>query len=113
MALTDHDGVWGSMEFAHACKGHGMRALTGAELTVALPGDAGLTHLTLLVETQAGYSNLCRLITTPHHSGERRCRGVRRCAGAAHSRSRRLTGCKLGECLPWTQRAMAMLRKSS
>ena len=20
-ALTDHDGVWGSMEFAHACKG--------------------------------------------------------------------------------------------
>ena len=33
-ALTDHDGVWGSMEFAHACKGFGVRAITGAEVTV-------------------------------------------------------------------------------
>ncbi len=32
-ALTDHDGVWGSMEFAHACRGLGVRAITGAELT--------------------------------------------------------------------------------
>ena len=34
-ALTDHDGVWGSMEFAHACRGFGVRPITGAELTVA------------------------------------------------------------------------------
>ena len=34
VALTDHDGIWGSMEFAHACKGLGVRAITGAELTV-------------------------------------------------------------------------------
>src|SRR5918996_1107186 len=27
-ALTDHDGVWGSMEFAHACAGFGVRAIT-------------------------------------------------------------------------------------
>ena len=38
LALTDHDGVWGSMEFAQACKGLGVRPITGAELTVAL-GD--------------------------------------------------------------------------
>jgi len=36
-ALTDHDGVWGSIEFAHACKGLGVRAITGAELTVSPP----------------------------------------------------------------------------
>ena len=36
LALTDHDGVWGSMEFAHACKGLGVRPITGAELTVRL-----------------------------------------------------------------------------
>jgi error-prone DNA polymerase len=34
LALTDHDGSWGSMEFAHACKGLGVRPITGAELTV-------------------------------------------------------------------------------
>ena len=37
LALTDHDGVWGAMEFAHACKGVGVRGIVGAELTV-LPG---------------------------------------------------------------------------
>ncbi|HEX6602084.1 MAG TPA: error-prone DNA polymerase [Solirubrobacterales bacterium] len=86
-ALTDHDGVWGSMEFAHACRGFGIRAITGAELTVrlrpagpvsdrglSLPGEssrssptAGDTaHLTLLVESEAGYRNLCRLLTLSH-----------------------------------------------
>ena len=41
LALTDHDGLWGSMEFAHACKGFGVRPITGAELTVGLPGAGG------------------------------------------------------------------------
>jgi len=59
-ALTDHDGVWGSMEFAHACKGFGVRPITGAELTV------GKSHLTLLVEDAVGYRNLCRLLTVAH-----------------------------------------------
>ncbi len=60
MALTDHEGLWGSMEFAHACKGLGLHAITGAELTVAG------RHLTLLVENRAGYRNLCRLVTSAH-----------------------------------------------
>jgi error-prone DNA polymerase len=61
LALTDHDGIWGSMEFALACKGLGVRPITGAELT--LEGGA---HLTLLVETAAGYRNLSRLLTAAH-----------------------------------------------
>jgi error-prone DNA polymerase len=95
-ALTDHDGLWGSMEFAHACKGLGLRPLTGAELTVALPphgpqsppqdadgtmrptgggnssrrpggGDeSARRHLTLLIEDETGYRNLCRLLTAAH-----------------------------------------------
>jgi error-prone DNA polymerase len=60
-ALTDHDGLWGSMEFAHACKGFGVRPITGAELT--LKGDR---HITLLVEDEVGYRNLCRLLTAAH-----------------------------------------------
>src|SRR3954471_22367350 len=60
-ALTDHDGLWGSMEFAQACKDFGVRPITGAELT--LQGDR---HITLLVEDETGYRNLCRLLTAAH-----------------------------------------------
>jgi error-prone DNA polymerase len=71
LALTDHDGVWGSMEFAVACKGAGIKPITGAELTVSL--NNRLFHLTLLVENQAGYANLCRLLTDAHsHTREGR-----------------------------------------
>ncbi|MGN6664488.1 MAG: DNA polymerase III subunit alpha [Solirubrobacterales bacterium] len=68
-ALTDHDGVWGSMEFAHACRGFGIRGITGTELTVRVgpAGPAGRdVHVTLLAEDSAGYRNLCRLLTAAH-----------------------------------------------
>jgi len=80
LALTDHDGLWGSMEFAHACKGYGVKPITGAELTVALSRDAEpeLAHLTLLVEEAAGYRNLCRLLSAAHsHTRD----GTQRAAG--------------------------------
>lgn len=69
LALTDHDGIWGSMEFAFACKEMKIRPITGAELTVA--GPAGWRtgrdlHLTLLVKDGTGYRNLCRLLTEAH-----------------------------------------------
>ncbi len=65
LALTDHDGLWGAMEFAHACAGVGVKPLIGAELTV-VPGPSDTVHLTLLVESAAGYRNLCRLVTEAH-----------------------------------------------
>jgi error-prone DNA polymerase len=61
LALTDHDGVYGSLEFAHAAKHAGIRPITGAE--VSLEGDA---HVTLLVESRQGYANLCRILTDVH-----------------------------------------------
>src|SRR5919206_136046 len=61
LALTDHDGVYGSLEFAHAAKAFGLRSITGAEVTLA---DG--SHVTLLVETPHGYANLCRLLTAAH-----------------------------------------------
>jgi error-prone DNA polymerase len=63
-ALTDHDGIWGSREFAEACKGLEVRAITGAEVTVRT--GPRVTHLTLLVEDATGYRNLCRLLTAAH-----------------------------------------------
>jgi error-prone DNA polymerase len=61
LALTDHDGVYGSLEFAHAAKHFGVRPITGAELTL----DSDL-HVTVLVESPEGYANLCRLLTAAH-----------------------------------------------
>ncbi len=61
LALTDHDGVYGSLEFALAAKALGVRPITGAEVTLA-----GGAHITLLVETGNGYANLCRILTTAH-----------------------------------------------
>src|SRR6059036_2383291 len=61
LALTDHDGVYGSLEFAHAAKHFGIRPITGAEVTLT-----GGAHVTLLVEDARGYSNLCRLLTDAH-----------------------------------------------
>jgi error-prone DNA polymerase len=60
-ALTDHNGVSGSMEFAQAAKGLGVRAIHGAEIDL----EDG-RHLTLLVETQAGWRNLSRILTRAH-----------------------------------------------
>src|SRR5215207_9891409 len=61
LALTDHDGVYGSLEFAHAAKAVGVKPITGAEATLA---DG--SHVPLLVESPRGYANLCRLLTAAH-----------------------------------------------
>src|SRR5882762_7072426 len=67
LALTDHNGLYGSMAFAQESKQLGLQAITGAELTL-LDGS----HVTLLVETLEGYANLCRLITEAHLGREDR-----------------------------------------
>lgn len=83
MALTDHNGLYGSMEFARAAREEGLQAITGAEITVTAeppllphlpPTPSRLTpvapdtgfHLTLLAETPQGYAHLCRLLTRAH-----------------------------------------------
>ena len=65
LALTDHNSVSGSMELAQAAGEHGVRAIHGAEIDVA-----GGRHITLLVGDGRGWSNLCRIITIAHRSGE-------------------------------------------
>ena len=60
-ALTDHNSVAGSMEFAQSAAALGLRALHGAELDLA---DG--RHLTLLVRDARGWANLCRLLTRAH-----------------------------------------------
>ena len=76
LALTDHNGLYGSMEFAHAAKRANLQPITGAEVTLreCFPGFAepeGGHHVTLLAETPRGYANLCRLLTQSHRDSER------------------------------------------
>jgi len=87
MALTDHDTISGSMEFAQAAGALGLRAIHGAELSVRDEGDPAsaddvvpgcavlrgavweppsLRHVTLLVRDATGWRNLCRLLTRAH-----------------------------------------------
>src|SRR5216117_1841125 len=66
LALTDRNGIYGSLAFAHAAKPLGLQAITGAEVTLT---DG--THLVLLAETPQGYTNLCRLLTESHLGAER------------------------------------------
>ena len=77
LALTDHDNVCGTMEFAHACKGVGVRPIIGCELTVEVPRRMPRpVHVTLLVENANGWGSLCRLITEAHR-GTREGPGMR------------------------------------
>ena len=66
LALTDKNGIYGSLAFAHAAQPLGLQAITGAEVTL-LDG----AHVVLLVESAHGYSNLCRLLTEAHLGAER------------------------------------------
>ncbi len=67
LALTDHNGLYGSMAFGQTARDMGLQAITGAEVTL-LDGS----HVTLLAETAAGYANLCRLLTEAHLGQEDR-----------------------------------------
>ncbi len=68
LALTDHDGLYGMVQFVMEARELGIQPIVGAEVTM----DEGY-HLTLLVEDAKGYSNLCRLISRAqldHAKGE-------------------------------------------
>jgi error-prone DNA polymerase len=71
LALTDHNSVSGSMEFAQAAKARGLRAIHGAEVDVRaddappVPGTP-TRHLTFLVRDATGWTSLCRLLTLAH-----------------------------------------------
>src|SRR5262245_32648942 len=58
IALVDTDGVYGAPRLYRAATRLGLKALVGAEVTLAGGG-----RLPLLVEDGEGYKNLCRLLT--------------------------------------------------
>jgi error-prone DNA polymerase len=72
VALTDRDGLYGAARFVAACAKEGVRPILGASLTVRAPTPPpGDSSVVLLATDDAGYANLCRLITDAHMLGTR------------------------------------------
>ena len=66
IALTDRDGLYGTVRFASCARKRGISAIIGGELTF----EDG-AHLVLLVENERGYANLCRLISAAQMRGSK------------------------------------------
>src|SRR5436189_5752708 len=70
VALTDRNGLYAAMPFGDACFGEGVQPIVGAMLAVARPGEIGpmgaLDWIVLLAQDEAGYANLCRLVSNAH-----------------------------------------------
>lgn len=58
LAILDRDSLSGAVRFHMAARQVGIRALIGAEVTMAVGGRCGL-----LAQNRRGYQNLCRLIS--------------------------------------------------
>lgn len=65
LALTDHNALYGAVEFYQLAKATGIHPIIGAEITLT---DA--TNLVLLVKDNTGYRNLCQLLSLGHLRGE-------------------------------------------
>lgn len=66
LAITDHEGIYGIVRFALACKEKGVKPIFGAEVTLA--DDA---HLILLAPDLDGYQSLCRVLNHAHMTNEK------------------------------------------
>ena len=78
VAMTDHGNLFGAVEFYQACVEEGVKPIFGCEIYLApgdmadkkeVPGRKRATHLTLLAETNEGWSNLQKLVTKGHLEG--------------------------------------------
>ncbi|GAA3218234.1 error-prone DNA polymerase [Actinocorallia longicatena] len=106
IAITDHDGMYGAVQFADAVRAHpGIQGVYGAELSMDLPGpqtgepDPAGWHLLVLARGAEGYRRLCKAITDAQLRGMEKGRPVYDLdeLGRAHDGHWAvLTGCRKG-----------------
>ncbi|PJG49528.1 DNA polymerase III subunit alpha [Sphingobium sp. LB126] len=70
-AITDRNGLYGSMAFSDACKGEGVQPVIGAMIGISRPGrpaNAAPVHdwIALYAQDSTGYDNLCALVSMAH-----------------------------------------------
>ena len=67
IAICDRNGLYGIMAFAAACKNEGVQPIIGAMLGVARDDDrGGVDYLAMFAQDDAGYDNLCHLVSSAH-----------------------------------------------
>ncbi len=75
IAMSDHGNLFGAVEFYNTAKSKGVNPIIGCEVYVT-PGKMserkegdGYNHLLLLAETQEGYRNLVKLVSSAYTEG--------------------------------------------
>ncbi len=67
IAICDRNGLYGIMAFAAACKAEGVQPIIGTLLGVARGEDRSVAdYLPLYAQDDAGYDNLCHLVSAAH-----------------------------------------------
>jgi DNA polymerase III subunit alpha len=75
VAMTDHGNLFGAVKFYNAAKNAGVHPVIGCEVYVSQQGHKTRSdtdrynHLVLLCETQEGYRNLIKLVSTSYLDG--------------------------------------------
>jgi DNA polymerase III subunit alpha len=75
IAMTDHGNLFGAVEFYNKAKEKGVHPVIGCEVYVSQQGLASRSdtdrynHLVLLCESQEGYRNLLKLVSTAYLEG--------------------------------------------
>ncbi len=66
-AICDRNGLYGAIPFAAACFEKGIQPIVGALLGVARDASGEtIDHLPLFAQDEAGYENLCHLVSKAH-----------------------------------------------
>ncbi|HXA58217.1 MAG TPA: error-prone DNA polymerase [Streptosporangiaceae bacterium] len=105
LAITDHDGMYGAVQFHRAAREHPIQTVFGAELSLELPGsqngvpDPYGHHLLVLARGAEGYARLCGAITAAQLKGGAKGRPVYDLDALARAHGGHwavLTGCRKG-----------------
>ncbi|HCH08067.1 MAG TPA: DNA polymerase III subunit alpha, partial [Dehalococcoidia bacterium] len=76
LAITDHGGMYGAIDFYKIAKAAGIKPIIGCEMYVAPksrhernPNEKTPYHMTVLAKSNRGYQNLIKLVTKSHLEG--------------------------------------------
>jgi DNA polymerase-3 subunit alpha len=66
IAISDRNGLYGTVSFASACKAEGVQPIVGALLGVVRGEGGPIDYLPLYAQDEAGWHNLCHLVSRAH-----------------------------------------------
>ncbi|KPM55581.1 hypothetical protein ACG83_09755 [Frankia sp. R43] len=105
LALTDHNGMYGTVRFAEAAATAGLPTVFGTEVSFGSPAprdgaaDPDATHLVILARDAEGYRRLSRAVSDAHLAGGEKgimIAEVEAFAAASGGHWQILTGCRKG-----------------